>query len=236
MDVKPYPALIYHKAPPETAAVNIIAYDIATGNPLPSISITSGEDGTYFHVTPSRPTEWVLRVKKAIDKPVGYVFDFNVFGSYNGTIRDRNVKINVTEENLYKPEFEKDNYEFLALRNASGYDLTYIGTVKAVDKDNQTYNSVFHYHMFDPIAANYFHVDLITGDIEVIDELPQNIANMTFNVTALDGGSPQKLDKTLVTVKITDLPREYRILLNSKLTLSFMNIHARLHPLWILIL
>ena len=211
MEIRPYPALIHQHAPPGTPVLNIITYDVDTDQPLPLVSITSGEDGTYFDVTQrtSRPKEWVLRVKREIDKPIGYIYDFNVFGSFNGTIRDRNVKINVTERNLFTPTFEKESYEFLALRSAWDYDLTYIGTVKATDRDNQTYNSVFHYHILNHEASRFFHVDLITGDIEVIDKLPQNVRNLTFNVTAIDGGSPQLLSSTMVLVKITDLPREY---------------------------
>ena len=211
MQVKPYPALIYRHAPPGTPVLNIVAYDNDTGQPLPSVSITSGADGEYFDVTQQQrlPKEWVLKVKKEINKPVGYVYDFSVYGLFNGKARDRNVKINVTEKNLHTPTFEKESYEFLALRNAWDYDLTHIGTVTAVDKDNQTYNSVFHYHILDPDAAVYFHVDLITGDIELIDDLPLGISNMTFDVTAIDGGSPQLLNSTSVTVQITDLPRKY---------------------------
>ena len=211
MQVKPYPALIYQFAPPNTAVLNINAYDINTDQPLPSVSITSGDDGEYFDVTQQArlPKEWVLRVKKQIDKPIGYVFDVNVYGYFNGTAaRDRNVKINVTEKNLFTPSFEKECYEFQALRNGWQTHLTLIGTVKAIDLDKQFYNSEFCYHI-DPAAAMYFHVDLLTGDIELIDDLPLYMSNMTFSVTAIDGGSPQLLNTTMVTVQITDVPREY---------------------------
>ena len=210
MQVKPYPALIYRHAPSGTPVLNIKAYDVDTDQPLPSVSITSGDAGEYFDVIQQAwlPKEWILRVKKEIDKPVGYVYDFNVYGLFNGTARDRNVKINVTEKNLYTPSFEKESYDFLALRNALQDDLTLIGTVKAIDRDKQTYNSEFHYHILDPAATTYFHVDLLTGDIEVIHDLPLDISNITFIVTAIDGGSPQLLNSTMVTVRITDLPRE----------------------------
>ena len=212
MQVKPYPALIYQYAPPNTPVLSIKAYDVDTDQPLPSVSITSGADGEYFDVSQQArlPKEWVLRVKKQIDKPIGYVYDFNVYGYFNGTAaRDRNVKINVTEKNLFTPSFEKESYEFLALRNGWQTHLTLIGTVKAIDLDKQFYNSEFHYHIIDPAAAMYFHVDLLTGDIELIDDLPLDMSNMTFSVRAIDGGSPQLLNSTMVTVQITDVPREY---------------------------
>ena len=213
IQVKPYPALIYQYAPPNTPVLNIKAYDVETDQPLSKVSITNGGDGEYFDVTQQArfPKEWVLSVKKQIDKPMGYVYDFNVYGLFNGTARDRNVRINVTEKNVFSPSFEKENYEFLALRNGWQQHLTLIGTVKAIDLDKQFYNSEFHYHI-DPVASMYFHVDLLTGDIELIDDLPLDVDNMTFTVTAIDGGSPQLLNTTTVTVQITDVPREYNYL------------------------
>ncbi len=149
------------------------------------------------------------------------MYDFNVHWLYNGTSGDENVKINVTKKNMHRPLFEKREYEFLALRQAVDYDLAHIGAVKAIDNDTEPYNSIFHYHIIDPLAMRYFMVDLYTGDLDVLQQLPPGVTNMTFNVTALDGGSPQQLDSTRVTVIITDRARKlFSILLKFCLVLT----------------
>lgn len=205
--VSPFPALIYQGANPGIPVLSVSAYDTVTDRPLQNVALTNSRDSDYFELIhqPRVQNEWILKVKQTIDKPVGYVFSFSVYGYYNQTPQDRRIQINVTEKNEHAPSFEKTEYTFFALRNALDYNLTDIGTVHAVDGDTEIYNKQFHYHILDPHAQNYFHVDLETGIIELTDNLPPGITNVTFSVTAIDGGSPQRLNSTDVTVIITDL-------------------------------
>ncbi|XP_045164914.2 uncharacterized protein LOC123528907 isoform X2 [Mercenaria mercenaria] len=205
--VTPFPALIFHGAVQNVPVLSVTATDTDTGQPLQSVALTNSRDSDYFKLIqqPRVPNEWILKVKKTIDKPVGYVFTFSVYGYYNQTPQDRRIQINVTEENEHAPSFEQQEYTFVALRNGLDYNLTDIGTVKAVDADTEIYNKQFHYHILDPHAERYFLVDLETGLIEMTGNIPAGVSNVTFSVTAIDGGSPQRLNTTDVTVIITDL-------------------------------
>ncbi|KAL4226889.1 hypothetical protein ACF0H5_014867 [Mactra antiquata] len=203
--VDPNPALIYNGAAPGTAVLSVKAYDTDTNQSLSNVALTNSEDSNYFKLIPEKtPTAWRLQVKQTIDKPVGYQFMFSVYGYLQQEPQDRRILINVTQENMYAPSFEQTEYEFLALRNGMDYNLTDIGYVKAIDLDTELYNRQFHYYIDH--AEDNFVVDLETGLIEMTENLPPDIDNVTFHVTAFDGGSPQRINRTTVVVKITDLP------------------------------
>lgn len=210
ISVTPNPALIYHGAVPGLPVLSVTAYDTDTDQPLQSVALANSNDSVYFKLThqPKVPKEWILQVKQTIDKPVGYLFSFSVYGYYNQTSHDRRIHINVTDMNEHAPSFQQEEYVFVALRNGLDHNIMDIGTVRAVDADNELYNKQFHYHILDSHAGHYFHVDLETGIIEMIDNLPKDITNITFSVTAIDGGSPQRLNSTHVIVLITDLARK----------------------------
>ena len=196
---------------PEVPVLSVTATDTVTQQPLINVALTTSGDAEYFRLVQQTrvPTEWILKVKQTIDKPVGYVFKFSVYGYYNQAPQTQRIQINVTEKNEHAPSFEVQEYTFLAYRNGVDYNLIDIGTVTAVDADMELYNKQFHYHILDPVAEQYFHVDLETGLIEMIHNIPLNVSSIPFSVTAIDGGSPQRLNSTDVTVLITDLRRKF---------------------------
>ncbi|XP_052778661.1 adhesion G protein-coupled receptor L4-like [Mya arenaria] len=204
LQVNTNPGLIFQNAEPNEPVLSISAFDDVTDAPLSGVALTSIPDAEYFKLEQHQrfPKEHALKVKKKIDKPVGYVFQFNV---YYGAYTDQLIKINVTERNQYAPKFDKSVYTFLALRNGYEENLTEIGSVHATDADREAYNKKFHYHILDPMASQYFHVDLETGTLDLIDVLPSGRNNYTFNVTAIDGGSPQQLNSVRIIARVTDL-------------------------------
>ena len=214
MKVNQYPAIIYHGAQLGVPVLSIEAYGIIDQKPVDTIVLTSMAK-TYFeiHQQPKQLKEWVITVKKTIDKPVGYVFQFSIYGYLDGDVRDRHIIINVTEENRYPPTFDQTQYNFIALHNGYTKGLVDIGSVHAKDLDSEVYNSVFHYHILDEAVLDYFIVDLTTGFIQQMKDIPHTTTKMEFQVTAFDGGSPQLLSSTNVVVTVTDLARKLSYLL-----------------------
>lgn len=174
------------------------------------MALTDTSDANYFELTkqPKIPTEFALKVKKQIDKAVGYVFSFSIYAMHNSQYPDKVIKINVTERNEFPPVFDQEEYRFLALRNGFNESLVDIGAVHASDADKQVYNNVFQYYIMDATGSRYVFVDPNTGDLELIDDFPPDVSNVTFNVTAIDAGSPQRLNTARVIVDITDLKRK----------------------------
>ncbi|XP_052213544.1 cadherin EGF LAG seven-pass G-type receptor 3-like isoform X1 [Dreissena polymorpha] len=204
LEVTPNPGAIYHGAEPGEPVLRVTAYDNVTDDATVGLSETN--DASYFELVqqPRQPKEFALNVKLKIDKPVGYVFKFVVYIMHD-SILDQTIVINVTEKNAFTPTFDRPEYTFIALRNGAVENLAEIGTVHASDADEKSYNNLVNYHILDSKAGRYIDIGVETGMLELIDVLPADRTNITFNVTAIDGGSPQKLSSVRVVVRISDL-------------------------------
>ncbi|XP_061187542.1 adhesion G protein-coupled receptor B1-like [Saccostrea echinata] len=200
-----FPARIHENSPPNTLVLTITAYDNATGQPLQKLSMEDNEFTRYFKITPTGTLKWYLSTRKIMDKPENYTFEFRVLGSYGGVVRDTEVKIIVSSENLYAPYFSKRLYKFVALRDSLDHDLNTLGAVSATDRDLRGYNAIFRYFIFEPEASKYFKIDPENGQIGIISNFPDNMTSIAFNVTAIDSGSPIMSSSSQVYVEITDL-------------------------------
>lgn len=212
LEVQPFPALIHVNAPMHTPVLSIIGYDKATGQRLEQLQTTNTPDAQYFILQKPQPDDnkWYLYTKQFINKPINYEFRFRVFATHEGTVRDHDVVIKVSKPNLYPPVFQNKAYEFVAYRNSVDSKIKLVGTVKATDADFEPYNSKFDYFIFDQYVAGLFSIDH-TGKIVIVSKqnFPSYADSYTFTVTAVDGGSPQKMSNTTVHVKISDIPRKY---------------------------
>lgn len=209
LTVDPYPAIIYENAPENTPVLQVIGFDNATRDGFESMHKTLNPDSEYFRLTKVGPIRWVMHTTQWIDKPLNYTFQFRVYGTYRGTYRDRDVLIRVTRQNMHAPKFEHNHYTFVAYRYPKQYRSDEIGTVVATDEDEMEYNSIFSYFIMDRSIIPYFRIDPRQGKIMVEGPFPPSVFQFTFNVTAIDSGSPQLMSDTSVTVKITDVPRKY---------------------------
>ncbi|KAK3101446.1 hypothetical protein FSP39_003656 [Pinctada imbricata] len=204
--VDPYPVRLYDNAPPNQVVLTITGYDNVTGGPLQDVTKSKTSDGDYFRIQHSAGSRWFLITQKTIDKPVNYTFNFTVYGNLAGVVRDQNVMIIVSKENLYAPKFEQSAYEFVVFRNSTEKGLQKLGEVVARDKDQYDYNSNFQYFIFDRNISSIFRVDPTTGLIGIHSDIPEGVWQMSFNVTAIDSGSPQKSSSVPITVNVTNLP------------------------------
>ena len=205
------------------------AYDDLTDDALPSVSLTTTSDASYFELVgnPNVPKEYALKVKKLIDKDVGYVYSFNVYSSH-GDFPQEVIKVNVTEKNKYSPVFDPPEYSFLALRDGADANVIDVGTVHATDPDAENYNNAFQYYITDHVASMYLFVDPVTGNIELIENLPPDISNLTFKVMAIDSGSPQQMSTANIVLQITDLTRKFigLVIVSCFFLLSLLFVHV----------
>lgn len=204
-----YPARIHENSPPNTLVLTITGYDNATGQPLEKLSMEDNQNTRYFKITPTGTLKWYLSTRKIMDKPENYTFQFRILGSYGGIVRDTEVKIIVSSENLYAPYFSMRLYKFVALRDSLDHDLNTLGAVSATDMDLKGYNAIFRYFIFEPEASKYFKIDPENGQIGIISNFPDNMTSIAFNVTAIDSGSPIKSSSSQVYVELTDLARKF---------------------------
>lgn len=204
-----YPARVHENSPPDTLILTITGYDNATGQPLNKLSMEDNINTRYFKITPTGNLKWYLSTRKIMNKPENYTFEFRIFGSYEGVVRDTQVKIIVSSENIYAPYFSMRLYKFVALRDSLNHSLNTLGAVSATDEDIRGYNAIFRYFIFEPEALKYFKIDPENGQIGIISNFPENMTSIAFNVTAIDSGSPIKSSSSQVYVEITDLAREY---------------------------
>lgn len=209
-EISPSPGIIFHNADPGVPVLAVKAYDDVTNAPLPDVQLSAVSDASYFELVQKTKnnTEYTLKVKEKIDKPVGYVFSFNVYSMNGGDFVSEVISINVTEMNKFEPIFEQMEYAFVVLRNGFEANLVDVGTVVATDADQESYNNQFQYFILDPAATPYVFVDPKTGELELIDNLPPDVKNMTFDITVIDAGSPQRLSSTKIVLNITDLKRK----------------------------
>ncbi|XP_021341961.1 cadherin EGF LAG seven-pass G-type receptor 1-like isoform X1 [Mizuhopecten yessoensis] len=206
LDVMPYPARIYQNAPPNTPVLTVTGYDNGTGGPLDELALTQPEESSYFKLHRSTPLSWVLVTRRYINQPFNYTFHFRVYGTVEGVIRDKDVIIDVVEENMFAPTFDQPQYDFLTYRKSFEKGIDLLGTVHAVDNDTQIYNSYFQYRILDRDVRPYFNITPNTGKIMIVGSFPESISQYTFTVTAIDSGSPQKQSSTRVRVNMTDVP------------------------------
>ncbi|XP_048742170.2 adhesion G protein-coupled receptor B1-like isoform X2 [Ostrea edulis] len=200
-----YPARVHENSPPDTLILTITGYDNATGQPLNKLSMEDNINTRYFKITPTGNLKWYLSTRKIMNKPENYTFEFRIFGSYEGVVRDTQVKIIVSSENIYAPYFSMRLYKFVALRDSLNHSLNTLGAVSATDEDIRGYNAIFRYFIFEPEALKYFKIDPENGQIGIISNFPENMTSIAFNVTAIDSGSPIKSSSSQVYVEITDL-------------------------------
>lgn len=211
VDVQPNPALIHINAPPGTPVLSITGYDAATLERLDQIQIPNTADAQYFML--KYPTggdnRWYLYSQKFINKPINHVFRFRVYGTHQGTVTDVEIVIRVSKPNLYGPVFDKPLYEFIVYRKSADLNIKLVGTVSAQDSDFEGYNSKFDYFIFDGQAAGLFNVDS-SGKIVLVSKqnFPDTVDDYSFQVLAIDAGSPQKRGNTTVHIHISDIPRK----------------------------
>jgi hypothetical protein len=83
---------------------------------------------------------------------------------------------------------------------------TDILTVKAIDNDTQKYNSEVYYSV--TTGQDFVTVNPTTGVVTLHKYLPGKYKQQAFTISARDGGSPQRIGRTKLTIIIKILSGE----------------------------
>ena len=83
---------------------------------------------------------------------------------------------------------------------------TDILTVKALDNDTQKYNSEVYYSV--TIGQDVVTVNPATGVVTLHKRLSEKYKQLSFTISARDGGSPQRTGRTKLTIVIKILSGE----------------------------
>lgn len=88
--------------------------------------------------------------------------------------------------------------------------LTHVPTdilrVKAVDSDTQQYNSEVYYSVKTP--QDVVTVNQTTGVVTLHKRLSEKYEQLAFTISARDGGSPQRIGRTKLIIRIKILSGE----------------------------
>ncbi|XP_050412538.2 cadherin EGF LAG seven-pass G-type receptor 2 [Patella vulgata] len=194
--VRPQPARIYQLAPPGVAVLTVTGLDEVTGEQMNVFRFSSSIDSSYFQID----SEGVMRTNRTVDRRVGTVFNFFIFGTLQGTIKYKYIEVIVSKENLYPPVFEREFYKVSAYRYL---DNKVIVRVVAHDGDAEDYNKDFKYFIPDPPASDLFKINDY-GEISLVKAPPDDMKSVSFHVFAINEGSPARTRNTNVTVTFKD--------------------------------
>lgn len=135
-------------------------------------------------------------------------FDYEVKREYNVLIRASDygkptlesttlVTINIINQNEYSPEFEKDIYYFSTFENKTNSTITFIGQVKANDRD---YSDHISYSLNDTELLFTIDQDGVIWSSAIFDREVQD--EYQFTVVATDNSTDELNGLTTVIIKI----------------------------------
>ncbi len=189
-------------------------FDLIENNQIPSVigqiianDADQGINGQIsYSIVPSSPYFFVSPIDGIISTNTS--FDYEAKRQYNFQVRARDfgqpslesytyVQVNIINQNEYAPEFEKKIYCFLINENSTNETMTFVGKVKANDRD---YGDSINYSLND--NENLFTIDQ-NGTIwtEIIfDREIQDQYNLT--VFAIDNSTAGLIGSAIVMIKI----------------------------------
>ncbi|XP_069694647.1 uncharacterized protein [Periplaneta americana] len=150
-----------------------------------------------------------ITTRRYIAKKAGEFYNLTVVAYHKGISATMDFLIRVAEYNRYPPEFEKLNYT-VELDILTPVKTEFL-TVRAVDNDTQHYNSEVYYSMLT--IHDVVTVNRTTGVLTLNKSLRPNYKHMAFTILAKDGGSPQRVGRTklTITIKIISVPRDITV-------------------------
>lgn len=133
------------------------------------------------------------------------------------------IEIHVTDDNDNTPRFSQSQYNVqIGEGTPSG---TVIVAVSAEDDDIGT-NAAVSYRLSARQEASMvekFHIDSLTGQITA--KVPLNSGSYTIIVEAVDGGTPQRANQTVVLVTVIDTENNPPIIIIDPLNQDSRNAH-----------
>ena len=189
-------------------------FDLIENNQIPSVIgqviATDADQGIngqiHYAIFPPSPYFFVSPIEGILSSNTS--FDYEYQRQYYFQIRARDlgqpplesftyVQVNILNQNEFAPEFEKKIYVFSIDENATNQTMTFVGRVKAIDRDygdSVSYSLEDHEHLFTIDSNGSIWTEGIF-DREIQDE---------FNLTVLatDNSTVGSISPTIVVIKI----------------------------------
>lgn len=189
-------------------------FDLIENNRIPSVigqviayDADQGINGQiHYAIIPPSPYFFVSSIDGIISSNT--TFDYESQRQFNFQIRARDlgqpplesltyIRVNILNQNEHAPEFERRMYMFAIDENATNQTMTFVGAVKAIDRDygdSVSYSVEDHEHLFTVDQNGSIWTDGIF-DREIQDQY-----NLT--VLATDNSTMGSMGSTLVLIKI----------------------------------
>ncbi|XP_014768001.2 adhesion G protein-coupled receptor L4 isoform X3 [Octopus bimaculoides] len=196
-------ARIYRRAVAGVFVRKVVGYNNDTKEKAVSYQLfTQGELTNEYFMINKHSGE--ISTMTAIDKPVGHQFALNIRAAFNGnTFRNRQLLVDVVENNKEAPQFSKSLYSFLVFQFENPGKI--IGYLNATDDSKEDYNRQITYEILEqkyPILS----LDKHSGRLQLNDTLRLDLKDINFTVKVSDNGLPPKAAWALVNIKIVGLP------------------------------
>ncbi|CAI9723769.1 adhesion G protein-coupled receptor E1-like [Octopus vulgaris] len=194
-------ARIYRRAMAGVFVRKVVGYNNDTKEKAVSYQLFTQGELIYFMINKHSGE---ISTMTAIDKPVGHQFALNIRAAFKGnTFRDRQLLVDVVENNKEAPQFSKSLYYFLVFQFEKPGKT--IGYLNATDESKEDYNRQITYEIQEqkyPILS----LDKHSGRLRLNDTLRLDLKDINITVKVSDNGLPSKTAYALVKIKIVGLP------------------------------
>ncbi|CAM4755086.1 unnamed protein product [Rotaria magnacalcarata] len=198
-------------------------FDLIENNPIPStigqITAFDADQGLNgqikYSIVPSSSHFLISSHDGIISTNIS--FDYELKREYNFKVRATDhgkpplestvhVKVHIINQNEYSPEFDKNTYHFSMDENSTNHTITFVGRVKAKDRDfgdYVTYALNDNEHLFTIDQNGSIWTDAIF-DREIKDEYK-------LSVIAVDNSTDGLIGSTIVIIQIKDVNDNYPV-------------------------
>ena len=219
-----YSLVLYENLYPGQRLLKVHATDADSslnGNNVIRFSIIPSADSALFSV--NSVTGEVTVPAGGLDNEVKTRYTVQVTATDSGSptlnsVNTVTIILDIQDRNDRFPIFEKPLYEESVRENSpNGFSIT---RVTAVDRDRTSVNNQVRYHINQTLAAQYFTVNPISGEIQVKSLIDyETHKRFDFAVFATDNGAVPFVRHTNVQIRILDVvetrvsfqPSEYNI-------------------------
>ncbi|RUS82139.1 hypothetical protein EGW08_010113, partial [Elysia chlorotica] len=128
-----HPGRVYSGAGPDLLVMQVSGVNTITGEQVSNFKFEQSAYADYFNID----SMGYIRTRREINFGLSKEFGLMVVGQNGNKVGYKYIQIIVSEENLFPPEFETDNFRFQIYGRDVGAT---IGRIPVYDKDEKAYN------------------------------------------------------------------------------------------------
>ena len=201
-----YTAGVFENSMFGTPVLTVVAQDPDSGNPITySLDQAQEQENPFDRLPFSIDSQsGAISVAGLLDRESIAEYMFFVFASNTpGTSATATVTIEILDTNDVVPSFPNGPFQFQVLESATVSIV--LGQLTAIDTDLEAAGTIVAYDLIG-VESTDFTIASASGVLSVMNSLDYESTQMySFNVTAIDGGSPSLTGTAEVVVEVMDV-------------------------------